>query len=430
MFPFGRGSRPAGTNAAARSFRQKTSSVPRTRRGRGEGGIRQRADGLWEGVLSLGHDPRTGKRDRRSVYAPSKTAALAALEQLRTDVAAGKVQPRGRAPRAASLGAFLDTWLADTVKPGVSPATYRTYELAVRRHIKPAIGALKLERVTPADVQHLHAVVAAKPVGARTRQAVHVTLRRALGHAQRWGQIAGNPAALVDAPRYTAGTIRPLSAADAGKLLVAARGDRLEALYTIALATGMREGELFGLQWFDVDLETSVLHVRRALRDGPEKHRPELAEPKTRASRRRIPLGKRARAALDRHRKRMMAEGHGATYVFCDSDGGPLRRSNFLRRHFLPLLEKAGLERVRFHDLRHTTATLMLRRNVHPKVVQELLGHARISTTLDTYSHAIPTMQSGALRALEADLTAAVRKAKSAVRSAVVPRRRTSTGRK
>ena len=162
----------------------------------------------------------------------------------------------------------------------------------------------------------------------------------------------------------------------------------------------MREGELFGLHWEDVDLKKAVVRVRRALRD--VNGHPEIAEPKTRASRRQIALNPRAVRALRAHRKRVEAAGDVSALVFTGPDGGLIRRSNFLRREFQPLLERAKVPRIRFHDLRHTTATLLLRDGAHPKVVQEILGHERIGTTLDTYSHTVPTMQREALNRLKA----------------------------
>jgi integrase len=174
--------------------------------------------------------------------------------------------------------------------------------------------------------------------------------------------------------------------------LTEAAGDRFEALYWVAITTGLRLGELFGLQWQDVDLRAGTISVCRSQSD--VKGKLALSEPKTRKGRRLVTVPAQTVNALVEHRKRMMIEGlAGADRLFCNVDGGPLRRSDFHRRSFKPLLRRAGLPNIRFHDLRHTSASLMLSQGVHPKVVQERLGHSQISVTLDVYSHVMPGMQ-------------------------------------
>jgi integrase len=193
--------------------------------------------------------------------------------------------------------------------------------------------------------------------------------------------------------------MRPLSEAEARTFLDTAReaGDRFEALYVLAITTGLRRGELLGLRWDDTDLDRGTLRVGRALvREGG---RHVLGETKTRRGRRRVNLTPRTVAALKTHRKRQLEqrvrlaslyEDHGL--IFSSESGTPLNPENLVKRSFKPLLKKAGLSEIRFHDLRHTCATLLLGRGVHPKMVQELLGHATIAMTLDTYSHYLPSM--------------------------------------
>jgi integrase len=191
--------------------------------------------------------------------------------------------------------------------------------------------------------------------------------------------------------------MRPLSPEEARHLLDAACGDRLEALYVLAVSTGMREGELLGLKWADVDLEAGALRVRRTLtRSGGKVS---LGEPKTKKSRRTVRLTPRAVEALKRHRVRQAGERLKAGslhedqgLVFAGEGGGLVNPSNLRQRSFLPLLKWAGLPGITFHDLRHTCASLLFQKNVHPKFVQELLGHASIVITLDTYSHMLPGM--------------------------------------
>ena len=201
-----------------------------------------------------------------------------------------------------------------------------------------------------------------------------------------------NVCAEVERPRILKAEITPLDNDQSLLFLKVAEEHRLYAIFNVAIATGMRLGELFGLQWPDVDLKAGVIMVKRAL---VEVHgRLHLLEPKTARSRRRIDLPQVSIAALEKHRAAMVQNGWGdVPWVFCDSRGGPLRRSHFHKNVFKPLLVKADLPDIRFHDLRHTSATLLLSAGVHPKVVQERLGHSQISVTLDTYSHVLPTLQ-------------------------------------
>ena len=186
---------------------------------------------------------------------------------------------------------------------------------------------------------------------------------------------------------------------EASRLLNATRGDKFEALYVLAVTTGMRRGELLGLKWLDVDLENASVSIRRTLTRIGNGKRVVLGDAKTKKSRRTIRLTPQAVEALKKHLTRQMAdmERLGDLYkdqglVFTTDTGGPVNPSNLRQRSFAPLLKRAGLPHIRFHDLRHTCATLLLLKNVHPKFVQELLGHATIAITLDTYSHVLPSM--------------------------------------
>jgi len=210
----------------------------------------------------------------------------------------------------------------------------------------------------------------------------------------------------VSAPRPVPKEMRPLSADETRRLLAAARGDRLEALWVLAVHTGMRQGELLALKWTDVDLEAGKVSVRRTL--SREKGHYTLGEPKTKRSRRRVKLTGAATAALRDHLSRQMQDMDrlGDLYrdqglVFTSDSGAPLNPSNIRNRNLRRLTSKADLPKIRFHDLRHTCATLLLSRNVHPKIVQEMLGHATVAITLDTYSHVLPGMGDHAAEAME-----------------------------
>jgi integrase len=215
-----------------------------------------------------------------------------------------------------------------------------------------------------------------------------------------------NVAAAVDPPRVVTPEMRPLSPAQARTLLEAAKSNRLEALYVLAVTTGMRQGELLGLKWGDVDLKCGTVRVRRTLTLA--KGGPRLTEPKTKGSRRQIRLTASAVAALERHRANQDGEGAARGHnwkdqglVFCSRRGTPIRRDNLHSKSWKPLLGRAGLPDTRFHDLRHTCATLLLTKGVHPKIVSEMLGHSSIAITLDTYSHVIPGLEDVAALAME-----------------------------
>jgi len=229
------------------------------------------------------------------------------------------------------------------------------------------------------------------------------------------GLIPQNPCSAVGQPRVARKPFSVLDAQQVATLLEASTDDRLEALYVLAIATGMRQGEMLGLCWTDLDLVAGSVSVSRTL---SEVGRLEINDTKTSAGRRLITLPDFAIAGLKRHRERMFAEGHLAAppltisgqtlpgpLVFCAPEGGPIFKHNLLARSFRPLLAKAGLPSIRFHDLRHTAATLLLTANEHPKVAQERLGHAKVSTTLDIYSHVLPSLQRNAAAKLDDMLT-------------------------
>ena len=220
----------------------------------------------------------------------------------------------------------------------------------------------------------------------------HAVLHRALKLAEREGLVSRNPAALIEPPRYRARKIEPLTADQVQALLRAAQGDRLETLFVLAVTTGLRQGELFGLHWRDTDLTTGTLTVRHTVEELKGQLR--LKEPKTAAGLRSVSLPEIAVQSLNEHRARMLKEGlAGSDIVFCDQRGGYLRRPNMERRHWQPIRKAAGLpDSVRFHDLRHSAAPMLLSAGVHPKIVQERLGHADIAVTMNTYSHVLPEM--------------------------------------
>jgi integrase len=303
-----------------------------------------------------------------------------------------------------TVAAFLKEWL-DSIAHSVRPRTWRRYSEYVDLHLIPELGSTPLSALSSRQIQ---GVYADKIVGGLSTMSVlhiHSVLHRALGQAKRWGLIGVNPTDLVDAPRPEPLEMNALSPDEARRLLEAARGDRLEALYALAVTTGMRQGELLGLRWRDVELEQRSLRVTTSLQYVPGKGL-RLSPPKTPRSRRRVLLSELAVESLQRHLKTQREEMLDPPWedndlVFPNSRGRPMYATNLLSRSFACLLKRAGIRHVRFHDLRHTAATLLLGEGVHPKVVSEMLGHSKTAITLDTYSHATPTMQRQAANAFD-----------------------------
>ncbi len=301
----------------------------------------------------------------------------------------------------------LRRWLSDSVRDTVRQRTYERYESIVRVHLIPAIGRIKLKTLTPAHVRGLYRAKLDAGLTPRSVLHIHRTLSKALKQATDDGLIPRNVASLVKPPRPRREEIRPLDSEQVRSLFETTRGDRLEALYVVAVTTGMRRGELQGLKWDDLDLEAGTLQVRRTL---SEPKGGWIFEAPKSGKGRSIRLTRRAISALREHRKRQLEErmqraglwsDHGL--VFPSAIGTPISGGN-LSRSFKALLKRAGLPAVRFHDLRHTCATLLLKQGVNPKYVQELLGHADISLTLNVYSHILPDMGDAAADAMDAAL--------------------------
>ncbi|MHB1424798.1 MAG: tyrosine-type recombinase/integrase [Gemmataceae bacterium] len=381
--------------------------MTRKRRGRNEGGVYQRADGLWVGSLSLGYDGK-GKRTRRIVYGESKKQVQNKLDELRQKI-------RGGQPLDAEkliVATFLQRWLDNTKRPAVGDTTYDRYEQHFRLSLIPYIGQVPLTKLTKFNVEQMYAEMEKAGVSRAEQQKAGKVLRSALRHAVSSDLITKNPAQFVPLPRREVSKkeVHPLEGTEPDRLLAALAGDRLYALYVLALDSGMRQGELFGLLWPDIDFERGEILVQRSLKQ--RKGKMELKETKTKHGRRRIRLTRITVDVLLEHRKRMLAEGRDVKTgpVFCNTTGTWLCRSNFTLRSFNPALKRAGLleERTqagkpkpRFHELRHTCATLLLLEDVNAKVVSERLGHARIEITINIYSHVLPTLQERAAEKLE-----------------------------
>jgi integrase len=349
------------------------------RRSRGEGSVYKRKDGLWVAQYEVG-----GKR--RYLYGKTKKAVTDRLREKIISRAAN-LAPEAEKIR---LGEFLNRWLP-SVEGTVRQSTYRRREEVVRLHLKPSIGGIEIKNLGPLDVEELYREKLRSGLSPRTVQIIHATLHKALKQALRWSLVSKNVTEVVTPPRYRKKEVRTLSAEEVKVLLRAAKVDRFEALYVLAVTTGMRQGELLGLKWVDLDLKKETLRVRRTVRNG------EVNPPKSASSTRSVHLTGVATRALRGHRER---NGEWE-WVFPTQNGNPVSCHNLVNRSWRPLLKKAGLPRIPFHNLRHTCASLLLTQGVHPKLVQELLGHADITTTLNTYSHVIPSLRDKTASAME-----------------------------
>ncbi len=372
-------------------------------RGNGQGTVAPRRNkaGKVTGFVGAFFGP-DGKR--HWVSAKTKTECWRKLNVAMADA------DRGILPGPANLTVerYLASWLADSVKGTVSRTTYDGYKRDVHYHIIPELGRRKLKEVTPGDIRHLYRKTAERGLKDRSIEYVHTTLRKSLKAAVVDRLISHNPTDGVRPLKTPAGTAKEskaLAPYQVKALLKATSESRLEALYVVAIHTGLRRGELLGLKWTDADLNAGTLAVRRSLDvDGTFK------SPKNRAARRTLKLTPRAVDALKAHKVRQNAERLQAgsrwqdhNLVFPNTVGKPMNAGNLYRRDFQPLLERAGLadEGFTIHSLRHTFATTLAEKRVHPSTAQRMLGHSDIRMTLAIYTHATDGMQDAATDALE-----------------------------
>ena len=355
------------------------------RRGRGEGSIYRRKDGLWVGQYTV--QTADGSKTKY-IYAKTRKDAATRLAKAIADRDVGLVFDAG----SLTVGAYLDRWL-NAVRDTVKQRTWQRHEEVARLHLKPALGSIRLESLNALQVQSLYRAKLDTGLSARTVQIIHATLHKALKQAVRWSLIPRNVAGSASPPRPPKREIKPLTLEQVKALLRVAKGDKLEALYVLAVTTGMRQGELLGLQWQDVDLQAGTLQVGRTIFNGV------VSAPKTDRSRRSIRLTQTALHALKQHREK---QEQVSEWVFCSRVGTSISAHNLNNRSWKPLLAAACLpSSTRFHDLRHTCATLLLARNVNPRLVADLLGHSDVSLTLMVYSHVLDNMQATTAAAME-----------------------------
>lgn len=372
------------------------------KRGQGEGSIYKRKDGRWAGVINLGY--QDGKLKRKTFYGETREEVRGKL------VAALSDQQKGLPviTERQTVAEFLEKWLADVSRPSVRPKTYRFYCDHIRLHIKPALGKKQIEKLTPANVQHFVNDKLQSGLSPQTIRHIIATLRAALSIAVRWQLVYRNVAALVTLPRIQKQEMKIFTPEQAKAFLESVKGHRLEALFIMALTLGLRRGELLGLHWSDVDFDAATLRVNYGLQrfDG----KLHLVEPKTEKSRRVLPLPALLIDALRVHRTRQLEERlalgsnwQESGFVFASTIGRPLEPRN-LNRTFDALLKNAKLPKIRFHDMRHSCATMLLSQGVPQRTLMEILGHSQISLTMNTYSHVLPEMTRAAIGLMDSVL--------------------------
>lgn len=340
------------------------------RRSPGEGSIYQRKDGKWVAQYRI---ETIAGRKTKYLYSSSEKEAKRRLR-----AALAEVEANGIIPDAGKLtvGGYLDQWL-ENIKPTIKYSGWKRYEDSVRLHIKPAVDSMKLSKLSALHIQNLYSAKLAEGLSPRTVQIIHATLHKALKQAVLFSLVPHNVAERVSPPPSKQKEIYPLTRKQIAALLEATKGNRLEALYVLAVSTGMREGEILGLRWEDVDLVSGTLQVRRTLYQG------RTHTPKTASARRTITLTRQAVAALQDHKQKHDGDG----FIFSTKHGTPITAHNLINRSWKSLLKRAGIPYRNFHQLRHTTATLLLEEDVNPLIVSQLLGHVDVAFTMRVYQH-------------------------------------------
>jgi integrase len=359
------------------------------RRGHGEGSVFELKDRSrtkpWVAQVTL----PDGKK--KQTYHLTQQEAIAARRKMLNELEQGTLITE----KDQQVGPYLERWLEDVQKPQVRLSSYATYRQLLKNHILPALGHYQLRRLTPQHIQAFYSAKLKAGLSPSTVQLMHALLHKAFDNAVRWRYLSRNVCDDVTQPH-------PCNQGQAQRLVEIVRGHPLEALLLLALITGMRRGELMSLRWKDIDLENKCIHVRHAVAPisgyGYVENESKIAR-----SRRKITLPPFALEVLEQHRTGQLAARARASatwedhdLVFCNRRGKFLRPKT-LRDQFTKLLNAAGLPYMRFHDLRHSAATILLSMGVHPKVVQELLGHSNIAITLGIYGHVLPGMHEEAM---------------------------------
>ena len=368
------------------------------KRANGEGSIRKRKDGRWEGRYTAGHNLETGKPIYRNVLGKTQAEVKEKLKTAIQETQSLDFSKTGQ----YTLGQWMDVWYENYAKVKVRPSSHQTYKGYIENHIKPNIGDIPLEKLTTLDLQRLYKTLLARgrvdrleskgqPRGLspKTVRNIHQILSSALKLAQEQRTILTNPAEGCALPKVEHREMKTLPVEQLQSFLREAKDSGVFELYYLELATGLRRGELLGLKWEDIDLEHGDLRVRRQIAriNGKVVEAPL----KTKNAYRTLPLAEDTISILNEQKKKVGS----SPWVFPSATGGPISPDSVL--HMLHrVLKRAGLPQVRFHDLRHTFATLALQNGVDIKTVSGMLGHFSAGFTLDTYAHVTTSAQKAA----------------------------------
>ena len=377
------------------------------RRANGEGSIRKRKDGRWEGRYTAGRDPVTGRTIYKNVLGKTQAEVKVKLKS-----AIEKSGVQSLRTERYTVGQWLDTWMENYAKLQVRPSSHKIYQGFIENHIKPALGDIPLEKLTAMNLQRLYKHLLengrvecmesrSKPKGlsVKTVRNINQMISSTLNCAVEQRLIPANPTKGCVLPKLERKEMKILPPESLGTFFEEARRSGVFELYYIDLATGLRRGELLGLKWSDVDLDKGIIHIRRQVlrQDGKVVEAPL----KTKNSCRNIAIGAETIEVL----KGMEQKDE---YVFPSPFGGPMSPDSIL--HMLQrILKRAGLERIRFHDLRHTFSVLALQNGVDVKTLSAMLGHYSAGFTLDTYAHVTTSMQKQAANAVGNFLSGALR---------------------
>jgi len=343
----------------------------------------------WSYVVDVAHKGAPRAQEMKGGFR-TKDEAGKALARLITELEDGtRVEPS-----KLTVGTYLDQWLAGAKGSNIRTSTWKSYEVIMRTHVAPELGDVLLQQLTRDQVRAMYAKVSAKGRSAKTTHNVHLALRKAFADAVDGGLLRANPAERGHKLSGDRPEMKTWSAAEVRLFLERSADDDNRVAWRLALQTGMRRGELLGLRWQDVDLDASRLSVRQQLVRADDQVM--FGPPKTKAGRRSISLDAGTVIALRAHKLRQSPLSAGKhDLVFARGDGRP-HDPDVITQQFESAIRRAGVKRIRLHDCRHTHASLLLEAGIHPKVVQERLGHSSVMVTLDRYSHVVPNMQADA----------------------------------
>ena len=375
------------------------------------GHIKKRAKHSCSVVIDLGYDEYSKRRRQWVTVKGTKRDAERRLAELLHQLDTGTFMKPGK----TTVAEYLERWLQDYARPNLSPRTAEVYSYIIERHVSPVLGRLSLTQLKPEHIQRYYADKQAANLSPQTIKHHHTLLHKALKTATEWGLLLRNPVDAVSPPRVHRAEVQFWTAVEVARFLEVIRDSLYYPVFYLALYTGMLRSELLGLRCSDVDLFLGQLSIDRGLhvvRGGDVI----FTQPKSTKSRRTVALSPATVLMLRDHKKEVQQRYNlfgvvltDQDFVFAHMDGTPLL-PNSVSHAWIRLVRKAVVKPISFHGARHTHASLMLKQGIHPKVVQERLGHSTIAITLDTYSHAAPGLQETAARHFDEALDAAYNK--------------------